>query len=78
MLSRINKAVKHHYEQLDLSRVSKLLNHVAKNNVTDVKLMLSQGLNPDACAHHDKRTALMIAASEGHLVSRFTFLSFRR
>ncbi|GAX76506.1 hypothetical protein CEUSTIGMA_g3951.t1 [Chlamydomonas eustigma] len=67
MLSRINKAVKHHYEQLDLSRVSKLLNHVAKNNTTDVKRMLSQGLNPDTCAHHDKRTALMIAASEGHL-----------
>ncbi len=67
MLSRINKAVQQHYEQLDLSRVSKFLNNVAKNNLTDVKLMLSQGLNPDASAQHDRRTALMIAASQGHV-----------
>lgn len=27
--------------------------------------MLSQGVNPDVSGHHDERTALMVAASEG-------------
>jgi glutaminase len=43
-----------------------LLNAASKNDVVTASKILSLGLNPDAC-DYDRRTALHVAAAEGHV-----------
>eukprot|EP00955_Chlamydomonas_euryale_P106703 365721-Chlamydomonas_euryale.AAC.1 len=60
-------AVKQYHQQLDITRTSRMHDNVAKGNVLEVKIMLSQGMSPDTASMPDQRTALHIAAGEGHV-----------
>ncbi|KAG1662417.1 hypothetical protein FOA52_012350 [Chlamydomonas sp. UWO 241] len=68
-LCTLKNAVKTYFELADSSRVIKLLNNAANNNVQEVQSLLIQGgISPDI-AGHDARTALHIAASQGHVAT---------
>lgn len=69
-LQRIRAVVKHHVRQVDETRTGQFLSAAASGQVDRVKLLLQQGYNPNT-ADYDKRTALMLAAANGHKVSGF-------
>jgi ankyrin repeat protein len=56
--------------QADESRTGQFLSAAAKGQVDRVKLLLQQGYNANT-ADYDKRTALMLAAGNGHNVCSF-------
>ncbi|KAG1664595.1 hypothetical protein FOA52_012538 [Chlamydomonas sp. UWO 241] len=66
MLRNVKRGVQLFSDQHDDQRTAKLLSHVAKNNIHEVKTLLSQGMSPDAASHPDARTGLHIASAEGH------------
>jgi opacity protein-like surface antigen len=53
--------------QADESRTGQFLSAAAKGQVDRVKLLLQQGYNANT-SDYDKRTALMLAAGNGHKV----------
>jgi ankyrin repeat protein len=53
--------------QADESRTGQFLSAAAKGQVDRVKLLLQQGYNANT-ADYDNRTALMLAAGNGHKV----------
>lgn len=66
-LQRIRAVVKHQVAKADETRTGQFLAASAKGEADRIKLLLQQGYNPNTC-DYDKRTALMLAAANGHKV----------
>lgn len=66
-LQRIRAVVKHQVRLVDETRTGQFLSAAASGQVDRVKLLLQQGYNPNT-SDYDKRTALMLAAANGHKV----------